>query len=82
MNNPTKTTTKKVAKKNDFDLNELTTNGTENNSKSNSIAAQTAATNQKPKSLIIKLDELVPFEDHPYKVVDNDSMKELVKSIR
>lgn len=37
---------------------------------------------QKPKSLIIKLDELVPFEDHPYKVLDNDSMDELVESIR
>ena len=37
---------------------------------------------QKPKSLIIKLDELVPFEDHPYKVIDNDSMDELTESIR
>ncbi len=37
---------------------------------------------QKPKSLIIKLEELVPFEDHPYKVIDNDSMDELTESIR
>ena len=37
---------------------------------------------QKPKSLNIKTDELVPFEDHPYKVIDNDSMDELTESIR
>ena len=37
---------------------------------------------QKPKSLIIKLDELVPFDNHPYKVIDNDSMDELTESIR
>lgn len=37
---------------------------------------------QKPKSLIIKLDELVPFEDHPYKVIDDESMDELVERIR
>ena len=37
---------------------------------------------QKPKSHIIKLDELVPFDNHPYKVIDDDSMDELVESIR
>ena len=41
----------------------------------------TSAT-QKPKSLIIKLDELVPFDNHPYKVIDDDSMDELTESIR
>lgn len=56
------------------------------NSKSKTKPAQhkAQATNgtTKPKPLSIKLDELVPFEDHPYKVLDNDSMDELVESIR
>ena len=37
---------------------------------------------EKTKSLIIKLDDLVPFKDHPYKVLDNADMDELVKSIK
>ena len=40
------------------------------------------STPQKPKSHIIKVDELVPFDNHPYKVTDDDSMDELVESIR
>ena len=51
-------------------------------SKSKSEQTKVASTAQKPKSLNIKPDELVPFEDHPYKVIDNDSMDELVESIR
>lgn len=35
----------------------------------------------KAKSLIIKLDDLVPFKDHPYKVIENEGMIELTKSI-
>ena len=35
-----------------------------------------------PKSLTIKVDELVPFDDHPYKVIDNDDMDELTESIK
>ena len=46
------------------------------------VKSKGTPTVQKPKSLIIKLDELVPFEDHPYKVIDNDSMDELTESIR
>ena len=42
--------------------------------------AKTTNATSKPKS--IKLDELVPFDNHPYKVLDNDSMDELVASIR
>lgn len=63
------------------------------NGKAEAKAVQTAVTQavvkskgtpatQKPKSLIIKLEELVPFEDHPYKIIDNDSMDELTESIR
>ena len=40
------------------------------------------STLQKPKSHVIKVDELVPFDNHPYKVIDDDSMDELTESIR
>lgn len=46
------------------------------------VKSKGAYATQKPKSLIIKLDELVPFDNHPYKVTDDDSMDELVESIR
>ncbi|MDD6478909.1 MAG: ParB/RepB/Spo0J family partition protein [Oscillospiraceae bacterium] len=36
---------------------------------------------QKPKLLNIKLEKLRPFQNHPYKVLDDDSMKELIESI-
>lgn len=39
-------------------------------------------TTQKAKSLIIKLEDLEPFKDHPYKVIDNDDMNDLTESIR
>ena len=38
-------------------------------------------TTQKSKSATIKLEDLVPFKDHPYKVIENGSMTELAKSI-
>ena len=44
--------------------------------------SKATATTQKPKSLNLKPDQLVPFDNHPYKVVDNDSMDELTESIR
>ena len=37
---------------------------------------------QKLKSLKAKPEQLVPFDNHPYKVIDDDSMDELVESIR
>ena len=37
---------------------------------------------QKSKSLIIKLEDLVPFKDHPYKVIENENMAELTDSIK
>ena len=36
---------------------------------------------QKPKTMIIKLEDLVPFKDHPYKVIENDNLTELIESI-
>ena len=35
----------------------------------------------KCKPLIIKLEDLKPFKDHPYKVIENESMIELTESI-
>lgn len=37
---------------------------------------------QKSKSVIIKLDDLVPFKDHPYKVIENEGLTELTDSIK
>lgn len=36
----------------------------------------------KPKLMNIKLEKLHPFENHPYKVLDDESMTELVESIK
>lgn len=36
----------------------------------------------KPKLMNIKIEKLHPFENHPYKVMDDESMKELVGSIK
>lgn len=36
----------------------------------------------KPKLMNVKLEKLHPFENHPYKVLDDDSMTELVESIK
>ena len=36
----------------------------------------------KPKLMNIKIEKLHPFENHPYKVLDDSSMTELVESIK
>ncbi|MBR5619099.1 MAG: ParB/RepB/Spo0J family partition protein [Clostridia bacterium] len=46
------------------------------------VEAKVEATTPKAKSLIIKLEDLVPFKDHPYKVIENESMAELTDSIK
>ena len=45
------------------------------------VETKTEPAAQKSKSLIIKLEDLVPFKDHPYKVMENESMIELTESI-
>ena len=45
------------------------------------VEAKVEDTTPKAKSLIIKLEDLVPFKDHPYKVIENESMIELTESI-
>ena len=44
-------------------------------------SAEKVDTKQKPKLANIKLEKLHPFEGHPYKVVDDESMEELKQSI-
>ena len=72
MNTKTKKTTEKVEKENDVIKNDKT---------DTAVEAKTEPIAQKSKSLIIKLADLVPFKDHPYKVIENESMIELTESI-
>ena len=44
-------------------------------------SAEKVDTKQKPKLANIKLEKLHPFEGHPYKVIDDESMEELKASI-
>lgn len=46
------------------------------------VVKETAAKQQKPKLLNIKLEKLHLFENHPYKVLDDEFMTELVESIK
>lgn len=46
------------------------------------MSAEKVVKQQKPKLMNIKLEKLHPFENHPYKVLDDDSMTELVASIK
>lgn len=62
---------KKTEKETDVIMNDKTDNAVETKN-------ETAV---KAKSLIIKLEDLVPFKDHPYKVIENESMTELTESI-
>ena len=62
---------KKTEKETDVIMNDKTDNAVE--TKNETVV--------KAKSLIIKLEDLVPFKDHPYKVIENESMIELTESI-
>lgn len=46
------------------------------------MSAEKVVKQQKPKLMNIKLEKLHPFENHPYKVLDDSSMTELVASIK
>ena len=46
------------------------------------MSAEKVVKEPKPKLMSIKLEKLHPFENHPYKVLDDESMKELVASIK
>ena len=45
------------------------------------MSAEKVVKQPKPKLMNVKLEKLHPFENHPYKVLDDESMKELVGSI-
>ena len=46
------------------------------------MSAEKVVKEPKPKLMNIKLEKLHPFERHPYKVLDDESMTELVESIK
>ena len=46
------------------------------------MSKEPAEKKQKPKLANIKLEKLRPFEGHPYKIVDDESMEELKESIK
>ena len=50
--------------------------------KETKMSAEKVVKEPKPKLLNIKLEKLHPFEDHPYKVLDDESMTELVEIIK
>ena len=50
--------------------------------KETKTSAEKVVKEPKPKLMNIKLEKLHPFEVHPYKVLDDESMTELVESIK
>lgn len=46
------------------------------------MSAEKVVKQPKPKLMNIKLEKLLPFENHPFKVLDDSSMTELVESIK
>lgn len=50
--------------------------------KETEMSAEKVVKEPKPKLMNIKLEKLLPFENHPFKVLDDSSMTELVASIK
>ena len=50
--------------------------------KETKTSAEKVVKEPKPKLMSIKLEKLHPFKSHPYKVLDDESMTELVESIK
>ena len=50
--------------------------------KETKMSAEKVAKEPKPKLMNIKLEKLHPFRSHPYKVLDDESMAELIESIK
>ena len=61
--------------------NKTTAEKVETNNGIADVADKKDNATQKSKSLIIKHEDLVPFKDHPYKVIENDNLSELIESI-
>ena len=45
-------------------------------------SAEKVVKQPKPKLMNIKIEKLHPFENHPYKVLDDEPITELVESIK
>ena len=80
MKKETKKSVDTTAKKKDIVEN----NNTDivNETKPDAVVESKPDAAPKSKSLIIKLEDLKPFKDHPYKVIENESMTELTESIK
>ena len=50
--------------------------------KETEMSAERVAKQPKPKLMNIKLEKLHPFRNHPYRVIDDESMTELTESIK
>lgn len=50
--------------------------------KETKTSAEKVVKEPKPKLMNIKLEKLHPFRNHPYKVIDDESMAELIESIK
>ena len=50
--------------------------------KETEMSAKKVVKQPKPKLMSIKLEKLHPFRNHPYKVIDDESMAELIESIK
>ncbi len=50
--------------------------------KETKMSAEKVVKEPKPKLMSIKLEKLHPFRNHPYKVIDDESMAELLESIK
>jgi len=79
MKKETKKSVDTTAKKKDIVENNNT--DTVNETKPDAVVEAKSDATPKSKSLIIKLEDLEPFKDHPYKVIENESMIELTESI-
>ena len=80
MKKETKKSVDTTAKKKD--IVEINNTDIVNETKTDAVIAAKPDAAPKSKSLIIKLEDLKPFEDHPYKVIENESMTELTDSIK
>ena len=79
MSTKNKKPVKETAKKKD--IVEINNTDIVNDTKTDTVVETKPDATPKSKSLIIKLDDLVPFKDHPYKVIENKSIIELIDSI-
>ena len=50
--------------------------------KETKTSAEKVVKQPKPKLMSINLEKLHPFRNHPYKVIDDEAMAELIESIK